>query len=473
MFKQIKRLGGDSLLFALMNVGTKLIAFLMLPVYTHYLSPGEMGIMENIDAISSILTFVIIFGTDSALAYFFYSTDNKELKERYVQTVLSFRLYLASLFLIVFLLFAKPLSSLLLGMSGYEKLFYLTGIILVFEAITTVILTYFRFQFKSLKVVIYTVLQLGAVAVISFLLLKYFSYNVDAIFWARFYSLILILIALFSTLSKLLRIKIEKDLLKKLLVYGAPLVPASLAFWVITFSNRIFLTKFESLDSVGIYGIAMKIGMVITLLTSSVQMAWRPYSMSIREKPDADRIYAGIFYIIFIIGMLGITMVAQLSPLILKMMMINAEYIEARNYIAFLSMSSFLSFYYLIISVGLFLKEKTGAISKYVGISAVISVILNIVLIPLFSIWGAVAALIISYLFVNVIIFKKSQEVYYIPVKPGKMIIVYLATLISIGMITFLYNNSQLSAILHVVPWFLLLGSIYLTGIWKAIFDKK
>lgn len=473
MFKQIKRLGGDSLLFALMNVGTKLIAFLMLPIYTHYLSPDELGVIENIDAIVSILTFLIIFGTDSALAYFFYSTDNLALREKYVQTVLSFRLYISLLILFLFLLFGEILSSMILGVPGYENLFYLTGVTLVFEAISTVILTYFRFQFKSLKVVIYTVSKLGIAAFISYVLLRYFSYRVDAIFWARFYSLIIILILLFNTLIKLIRVKIDRALLKKLLVYGAPLVPASLAFWIITFSNRIILTKLESLESVGIYGVAMKIGTVITLLTSSVQMAWRPYSMSIKDKPDADKIYSGIFYIIFLIGMLGVLSIAQLSPFILKIMLINPEYKEAANYISFLSMSSFLSFYYLIISVGLFLEEKTRVISKYVGLSAILSIILNLILIPIFSIWGAVAALIISYIFVNVSIFKQSQRVYFIPVNGGKLVILFIVTLLCMGMITFIYSHPQINWVFHIIPWLTMLGSIYLTRIWDEINFKK
>ncbi|MDP4171982.1 MAG: polysaccharide biosynthesis protein, partial [Bacillota bacterium] len=60
MLAQLKRLGADSLLYAFMNVGTKLIAFIMLPIYTHFMSRGKLGVLTIIDNWTSMLTFLII-----------------------------------------------------------------------------------------------------------------------------------------------------------------------------------------------------------------------------------------------------------------------------------------------------------------------------------------------------------------------------------------------------------------------------
>ncbi|WP_237663003.1 lipopolysaccharide biosynthesis protein [Sutcliffiella horikoshii] len=453
MFNHLKRLGGDSLLYALMNVGTKLIAFLMLPIYTTYLSPSEMGVFENVDALISILIFVVIFGTDNALAYYFYNTNDEKERTELFQTALYFRVIIAVGFNLIFIFFGEYISTILLGTPDYKYIFFLAGTVLIVETIITLVLTYYRFQFKSKKVVFTTVAKLAFVAILSYLFLKYSDLQVSSIYLGRLISVIIIVLVLVPSLIKMFSFKFNKEILKKLVVYGAPLVPASVAFWIITFSNRFFLTTFESLNSVGIYGVAIKFATVISLLTSSVQMAWRPYSMSIKDNSNAKQIYSTLFLLILIIGMTGLLGIATVIPLVMEFMIKDPAYAEASRYIAILSLGSFLSFYYLIISIGLFFNKKTGVISIYVGISAVISVVLNILLIPVFSIWGAVIALIASYLFVNISIFIRSQKEYYIPVSIFKMVLLFLSGILGILTIVYVQENEGISNYYIVIPW--------------------
>lgn len=465
MIQHLKRLGGDSLLYALMNLGTKLIAFLMLPIYTKYLSPYEMGAFEMVEALTSILTFIIIFGTDNALAYFFFKEVDEKEKERLFKSTLTFRLTIALLFLLIFIIFGSSISSLLMGTEKYKDLLYVAGIVLVLEAVITLVLTYYRFVFKSKIVASLTVFKLLLVAILSYLFLKFFNLNVLSIYESRLISGLIIIVLIYRQIWRFSSLKIEKDIIKKILWYGAPLVPASLAFWVITFSNRFFLSTFESLESSGIYGVAVKFATMISLLTSGVQMAWRPYSMSIKDDPKAKNIYANIFYIILVIGFIGILIIATIAPF-LKILVADKSYYSALNYIALLSLGSFLSFYYLIISVGLFIKEKTSVISFYVIICSGISIVLNLLLIPLFSIWGAVFALIFSYLLVNVLIFIKSQSVYKIPVSSIKLIVVFIIGFVSVLSIVSIYFY-KLNFYLIIFPWL-----VFLLVTWK-VFDTK
>nr|WP_278187304.1 MULTISPECIES: oligosaccharide flippase family protein [Bacillaceae] len=453
-------MGGETLLYALMNVGTKLIAFLMLPIYTHYLTTTEMGVFENIEAMVSVLTFVVIFGTDNALAFYFFKTDDHKEQDKFVQTVLTFRFLLAVFFLLLFIIFGPLFSKFLLGISSYSKLFILAGVVLVSESVITLILTYYRYQFKAKKVAVITLIQLGLVASFTFVLLKYLNYKVESVYVSRLVSGALIILVLIIPIIKFFSFKVDFKILKRILAYGAPLVPASIAFWVITFANRFFLTHMESLESAGVYGVAIKFAAMISLLTSSIQMAWRPYSLSIQKNENAPQIYAQISSLILMLGMVGLVGVATIAPFLMKIMVSSNAYQGASKYIAFLSLGSFLSFYYLIISVGLFIKEQTKVLSKYVIYSAILSVILNIILIPLLSIWGAAIALVLSYLFVNVIIFKKSQEFYYIPLSIKKNGFIFLVGLVAMLTVTFIYEL-DLSKWFISIPWLALLGAVF------------
>ena len=466
MLKQLKRLGGDSLLYAFMNVGTKIIAFVMLPIYTTFLSTEQMGIFDLLEAALAVITFLVIFGTDNALAYYFYQVTEEEKKIDYVKTVVTIRIFIASIFFISFVVFGSIFSELLLGSDKYKDMFLLLGIVLITEALITVILTYYRFIFKSKKVALLTVFKLLLVAIFSYLLLRYSNWKVESLYLGRIASGFVLLIILVRPLFKFFTLKVDFQLVKEIIKYGAPLVPASLAFWVITFSNRIILSKFTTFGDVGVYGVAVKIATMITLLTTGIQMAWRPYSMNIKDEPNAKDIYAKVYYIILGIGIVGLLAIASVSPFIVQILAPQEGYREAANYVALLSLGSFLSFYYLIISVGLFLEEKTAIVSKYVGISAGISIVLNLLLIPYFKIWGATAALVISFVFVNIFIFKKSQEVYYVPVSIRKLVGVLINGCIGILAIVMIYIN-DLNIIFILIPWIYVFFSFYVMGFHK------
>ncbi|MFC7373052.1 lipopolysaccharide biosynthesis protein [Fictibacillus iocasae] len=452
MLAQLKRLGGDSLLYALMNVGTKLIAFLMLPIFTAYLGKEQMGVLENIDSFTSMLTFLVIFGTDSALAFYYFDTKNRELKMSFVQTVLQFRLAVAMLCLLVAAVGGEWMSLLITKESGHGIVILAAMVTLVLESVITLVLTYYRYEFKAKKVVIYTVIRLGAAALLAYLFLRMWSEEVDVIYFGRNIAAGFIVLLLLPDLFKLIRIKVDKEQMKAILKYAAPLVPASLAFWIIATSNRFILTYFEGVGSAGLYGVAVKFATVITLLTSSVQMAWRPYTMSIKDRPDAKKIFSKFYLIILLGGIIGLLGIATFIPYIFKFMISNPEFHSASQYIALLSAGTFLNFYYLIISVGLFIKKETKIISVYFGAAAALSFVLNVTLIPLLSQWGAALAVTISYLFATVMIFIRSQKTYYVPVPVGKMITLFLAGMAAMGVLVWIHN-AGLPGYYLVFPW--------------------
>ncbi|HWJ76485.1 MAG TPA: oligosaccharide flippase family protein, partial [Niallia sp.] len=220
MLKQLKRLGGDSLLYAFMNVGTKIIAFVMLPIYTTFLSTEQMGIFDLLEAALAVITFLVIFGTDNALAYYFYQVTEEEKKIDYVKTVVTIRIFIASIFFISFVVFGSIFSELLLGSDKYKDMFLLLGIVLITEALITVILTYYRFIFKSKKVALLTVFKLLLVAIFSYLLLRYSNWKVESLYLGRIASGFVLLIILVRPLFKFFTLKVDFQLVKEIIKYG-------------------------------------------------------------------------------------------------------------------------------------------------------------------------------------------------------------------------------------------------------------
>ncbi|WP_391207974.1 lipopolysaccharide biosynthesis protein [Psychrobacillus sp. L4] len=420
MFSQLKRLGADSLLYAFMNVGTKLIAFVLFPFYTYYLSGlAEYGMLDYIDRLVSMLTFLVIFGTDSALAYYYFEYKDKETREKYVRSVMTFRLLIVVLLFIVFFLGGDWLSKTLLDSEGYSYLFYIAFATLFLDTIITLVLTILRYEFKTKKVVITTVAKMLLFAILSIVFLIYIWTSVEGVLIARLLSVGIIILVMIKPSMPYLRPIFDWRILKKILIYATPLVPASLAFWVIINANVFFLKEYSSFTESGIYGTAIKFATFITLLTSGVQLAWRPFSMSLKDKESSPQLFATLYAAILIIGSFGVLLLATIMPLVI--LVLAEPYQIAYPYVAPIAIATFINFFYMIVSTGIFYSKQTKHISIAFGIAAIVCVILSMLFIPMYGIWGAVISYVTSYCVALFLVFRKSQKLYYVPFSGFKM----------------------------------------------------
>ncbi|EDL64356.1 polysaccharide biosynthesis [Bacillus sp. SG-1] len=454
-----------------MNVGTKIIAFIMLPIYTRFLSdPSQYGVLDYIDRITSMLTFLVIFGTDSALAYYYFEAKDQKLRDYYVRTVMMFRLVIVMILGLVVFAGGDWLSELLLEETGKSYLLLIAIGTLFFDTILTLILTVLRYDFFTKRVVFFTVLKMLLIAVVSYLMLITIWPTVTGILAARILSVGFVALLLFKYAVKYVRPYFDKKLLVEVLKYAAPLVPASLAFWVIVNANTMFLKEYTSFEEVGIYGTAIKFAALITLVTSGVQMAWRPFSMSLKDKENNARIFSKIYMAILLIGTFGIMIVATIMPWVIKVL--DSNYWEAYKYVALISTTTFLNFYYMIISIGIFFTKKTKYISYAFGMAAIVNVILNIALIPKFSIWGAVAAYLLSYIVAIVYIFIRSQKLFYVPVSGMKMSIQFLWVIVSVIGIVYIQEHAAISDVNIIYVWLFYLIGLFAVGIHKDLLSK-
>ncbi|MFJ7970396.1 lipopolysaccharide biosynthesis protein [Psychrobacillus sp. NPDC096389] len=413
MFSQLKRLGADSLLYAFMNVGTKLIAFILLPVYTYYMTVPEYGMLGFIDRIVAMLTFVVIFGTDSALAYYYFEHKDKETREKYVRSVMTFRLSIVVLLFIIFFIGGDWLSTLLLDSNGYSHLFYIAFGTLFLDTIITLVLTILRYEFKTKRVVFTTIAKMLLIALVSIVFLIYIWTSLEGVLIARLLSVAVIILLIIKPAMTYLRPIFDWQILKKILIYATPLVPASLAFWLILNANFFFLKEYATFTEVGIYETAIKFATFITLLTSGIQLAWRPFSMSMKDKETSPELFAKLYAAILIAGSIGVLLLATIMPLVI--LVLAEPYQIAYPYVAPIAIATFINFYYMIVSTGIFFSKQTKHISIAFGIAAVVSIALCFVFVPMFAIWGAVISYVASYCVALFLVFRKSQKLYYVP----------------------------------------------------------
>lgn len=387
-----KRLGKNTTIVFLGNAGSRIISFLMLPFYTHYLSKAEYGTSDLINTYSSV--FLAIVSCCVADAIFIFPKDKSDNeKKQYFSSGLFF-LFL-SLFFVCFI-------GLVLK-KCIDNAFVQTYIWWVIAMTYSLILSNYIQQFtRSIdKMIIYSLTGLTyviSVAVLSFVLLPY--YKLDGYLFA------LVLASVISSIFAFICSKSYKYLgfkgfnygsLKELLKYGIPLIPNSIMWWLVDGLNRPVMVSELGADAIGIYAVANKIPGILTILFTIFSNAWGISMLEEFGKPDFNMFFNKTMRFLFFVVSLGTMFLIACSKLIVGVFA-AADFYEAWMYVPVLTIGVVLQNLSSMIG-GVFAAEKK---SKYFFYSsfwgALCSVVLTLFLVKAFGLMGACAAIACSFL---------------------------------------------------------------------------
>src|SRR3972149_18788 len=119
MFEQIRRLVSHVLVYGFGNVGNRLVGFLLIPVYSRYLTPEDYGVLALVAMFSEILFTLMNMGQSSALFRTYFAHDDPERRETVLSTSLWLVLTLSFPVGLLALVLSKPLGGLLTGSPAY------------------------------------------------------------------------------------------------------------------------------------------------------------------------------------------------------------------------------------------------------------------------------------------------------------------------------------------------------------------
>jgi O-antigen/teichoic acid export membrane protein len=215
---------------------------------------------------------------------------------------------------------------------------------------------------------------------------------------------------------------------REMAAFSLPLVPGSIAFWVINLSGAYFIQLMNSTREAGLFYIGSNVAGILAIFTAAFQMAWGPFAYSIYRRPDAKQVYAEV-----LLGFLSVTCLISLGLMLFapELLMIFAT----QDYEGAAWVAGLLAFNHVLIGVGYIASIGTGiaknnrAYGAAMVVSAGVLVALNLVLVPRFGKEGAAVSILLAQVTVPLAIFVHAQKLYPIPYKFGKAVIIFVASL--------------------------------------------
>lgn len=412
----IKRFFKHSSIYAIGNVINRIGAFLLLPVYTNYLSVEEYGSLELFYAVSSVIFGFLSIGIAHATLRFYFEYKDTVDRHAVVSTnyIASFLLSLVGCSIVA--LWQDELSVLVFGSTDYSMGVLIILGTIVFELSSQICLAYVRAIEKSLFFVYIAIAKLIIQVSINVYLVMYANEGVVGVLFGNFVAVFIgwLVLSFFTLKHCSFRFHLHK--LIPILQYSFPFLLGTFTEMFSSNIDKFGLNYMESIGAVGIYMLAIKFSMLIEQLVGEpFSRSYGSFRFSIMEQDNASEIQAKIVkYLLYatIFCALGLSLFIR----DLLVIMSDESFWAAANIVPLVVLASVIKIMNYPLQTGILYAKKTRYFF-YIGlVTAVSSAVFNLSLIPLMGIYGAAIALLLTNLIGTYLIHRKSQvyfEVFY------------------------------------------------------------
>ena len=446
-----KNLFKQTAIYGLATVIPRMFSFLLVPLYTDLLPKAEYGKVSIIFAYMIFFNVILAYGMETAFFRFY----NKETDKNSVLETTSVSIFWTSLsFLFIALLFRNTLA---LWSGINEQYITYTIWILVLDALVIVPFSKLRVNQQPTQ---YAIIKIGNVVVNLFLNIFFLSYlpiiavktpnhllsnlyiddfQIGYIFASNIVASLLTFIILSPIYIKL-KWHFDYHLWKKMMKYGMPIMIAGIAFAINEQFDKILLGHLLppniAAAEVGVYSACYKLGLFMVLYRTAYTLGIEPFFFSHADSNDAPQTYATITKYFVIFGSFILLSVIVFADVLKIIMIQDQSYWEAMKVVPLIILANFFLGIYTNLSVWYKLIDKTyiGAYISIVG--AIITLLLNYLLIPTMSYYGSAIATIAAYGSMMGISYYFGNKYYPIPYDIDK-ISMYLLISIAFSAISF------------------------------------
>ena len=394
--RQLKRLGKHSVVYGLGGLVSRILAVLLLPLYTRYLSPSDYGKVETLIALTTVVGIALRLGITSAFFRFYFDSAEPEARRRVLRTSFWFTMGMATVGLAVGVALSSEISQLLFGSTGDADLVAASFVGLWAGMNWEQLTSLFRVEERSIAFVTASLANILITIGATLLLVVGLEKGPIGVIIGNFTGTLLVYAVLIGYRREQLGLEFDRRLLREMNRFGIPLVPTALFLWVTNFSDRLFLVKLADTQEVGLYSVGVRIASAMVLLITAFRLAWPAFAYSIEDDREARRTYAYVLTYLVLVTTWVATGLALLSPWIVEWIAAPA-FESSSRVVGPLAFSTVAFAGYIVVAIGVGRARRTQFNWVVTGAAAVVNVALNLFLIPPYGMMGAAVATIAAY----------------------------------------------------------------------------
>lgn len=444
MFADIKRTIRQTSVYSLGNISTKLVGFIMLPLYTAHLSTEEYGILAILQAIMQILIGVFGLNLPTAMMRWYAPEKDPEKQKSIVFTTLLSTLFVAVLLSVVLIPFSKQFAIEIFENSNFTIYFVFLFLAVSVGIVNNVPLNLIRLKERSGFYITLTILKFTLIILFNIYFVVYLKIGVEGIIISELIGHFFVVIFTIPMMIKNSILKINLTVLFEMIKYGAPLVFSTVFTFVLTLGDRFIIKYFYGDSSVGIYSLGHKIASVINMLIlQSFQLGFLPIAYKKLSDPNAKRYFSKVLTYYTLILVYAALVISMFGKELIKLLALNGEYWISFIVVPLISFAFVLKGIQYTFALSFHYAKRTSYNAIIVVVTAIINILLNIYFIQKFDFPGAAVSLLISVLIMMILSYFFGQKIYKIPYEIFKISKIFFVGLI-LYTISLLFFNVNL-----------------------------
>jgi O-antigen/teichoic acid export membrane protein len=412
---RLRQLAGQSAIYGLGGLVSRVLAVLLLPLYTAYLEPDDLGAVGVLIALNAVLVTILRGGVSSAFFRFWFDSREPERRRTVLRTSFWFTMGMATLGLAAGWVFAAPIAD-ALSLEGDEWLvraqFVGLWAQMNYEQLTAV----FRVEQQASRFLAASLANVAITIAATVVLVVGFDKEALGVIVGNFTGTLAVYVALLGYRREQLGLELDRPLLREMQRFGWPLVPSALALIAINFSDRLFIAHLASLEEVGRYELGVRIASAMVLLLTAFRMAWPGFAYSIEDEDEARSTYAFVLtYLVALASWIALGL-GLLAPWLVQLLApTNDAFWPGERVVAPLAFAAALFAGYIVVSIGIGRARRTGFNWVVTGTAAAVNIGLNALLVPEYGMEGAAAAALVAFAVLFGFMAVHAQRIYPVP----------------------------------------------------------
>ena len=446
MASRYQKLIKNSSLFAISNFGSKVMIFLLMPLYTRALTTSEMGVADAVYAACTIIFYIVSFTISEATMRFSKMEDVK--KEQVLISSLTVWTISAGIMLIV---------AILLKQVEFFSPYTIFIFFIVMSQDFYMIIS--QFSRGSERIRVFSeggIVQTFFLVLSNIVLLLFLKLGIDGYLLSYIIGFTISGIYMSARLKIISCLKtgyVDRKLISRMIQYSIPLIFTGLSWWILNASDKYVILYFIGASANGIYSVAHRIPTIIIAINGFFNSAWQLSAIDEQKSSDNEVFYNKVFHSYSALLYLMASGIILVSRYIMPLL-ITPDYYEAIQYIPILVLSSLLQVYGNFFGGLNIAYQKTKNLVGSAITAGVVNLGLNVMLTPLMGMYGTACATCIGCAVMIVMRLIDANSNLHIKFQLTKAI---LSTLF-IGIQIFLFwTNSYIGEIMQIVVLFILM----------------
>lgn len=451
------------IVYGLGGVISKIVPLIMVPIVTRLMPNSDyFGISDLSNTVISFAQAIAIMGMYDAMYRMFFEKESVEFKKDVCSTALIFTLGMSLLVYIVMLVCKDWIAALFFNDVQYGYIVYISAMAVLVGATNSIISAPTRMQNqRKVFLIANTVSPLLSYSIaIPMLMNGYYTIalplaavisavTMECVFWVLNRS--------WFSLKRF-----DKSILRELLLIAVPLLPNFVIYWVFNSCNRIFITQFMGIGAAGVYSVSSKLGQASQLIYTAFAGGWQYFAFSTMKEKDQVKSNSLVFEYLGIISFIVTAFVCALSRLIFEILF-TEEYLEGYISAPYLFLAPLMQMLFQVACNQFLVIKKTWPNMMILSAGAVISVLLNLALIPAMGIEGASIATLAGY--------AVSDVIAVIVLRKMKLMVISGKFIVSVAIMIAYFVAWRLG--FHANTMVGTLGAVIITSIYGFVYRKE